>query len=127
MACLSQICILISNLLCHAVIQKKYKKKTLPVVQIKYFYCENKIDLDHCDLNVTGQFSSVPGTSRMAALPGAGALTRSLKSRSAAWSESDFKLHGKLHVSLCSNAAVLLAAYLLAQPQSAAYNQIIAS
>nr|XP_011444655.2 uncharacterized protein LOC105340345 isoform X5 [Crassostrea gigas] len=44
-----------------------------------------------------GQFSSVPGTSRMAALPGAGALTRSLKSRSAAWSESDFKLHGKLH------------------------------
>lgn len=104
---------------------KKNIKKTLPVVQIKYFYCENKIDL--CDLNVTGQFSSVPGTSRMAALPGAGALTRSLKSRSAAWSESDFKLHGKLHVSLCSNAAVLLAAYLLAQPQSAAYNQIIAS
>lgn len=48
-------------------------------------------------LNFDGQFSSVPGTSRMAALPGAGALTRSLKSRSAAWSESDFKLHGKLH------------------------------
>ncbi|XP_062602812.1 uncharacterized protein LOC134264537 isoform X3 [Saccostrea cucullata] len=44
-----------------------------------------------------GQLSSVPGTSRMAALPGAGALSRSLKSRSAAWSESDFKLHGKLH------------------------------
>ncbi|XP_055995198.1 uncharacterized protein LOC125650529 isoform X6 [Ostrea edulis] len=44
-----------------------------------------------------GQLSSVPATSRMAALPGAGALTRSLKSRSAAWSESDFKLHGKLH------------------------------
>lgn len=80
--------------------KKNIKKKTLPVVQIKYFYCENKIDLDLCDLNVTGQFSSVPGTSRMAALPGAGALTRSLKSRSAAWSESDFKLHGKLHVSL---------------------------
>lgn len=124
MACLSQICILISNL--HSQSYKKCKK-TLPVVQIKYFYCENKIDLDLCDLNVTGQFSSVPGTSRMAALPGAGALTRSLKSRSAAWSESDFKLHGKLHVSLCSNAAVLLAVYLLALPQSAAYNQIIAS
>ncbi|XP_055995195.1 uncharacterized protein LOC125650529 isoform X3 [Ostrea edulis] len=47
--------------------------------------------------NFDGQLSSVPATSRMAALPGAGALTRSLKSRSAAWSESDFKLHGKLH------------------------------
>ena len=29
---------------------------------------------------------------------GAGALSRSIKSRSA-WSENDFKLHGKLHVS----------------------------
>ncbi|XP_022330980.1 uncharacterized protein LOC111129131 isoform X3 [Crassostrea virginica] len=48
-------------------------------------------------LQFDGQLSSVPGTSRMAALPGAGALSRSLKSRSAAWSESDFKLHGKLH------------------------------
>ncbi|XP_061164972.1 uncharacterized protein LOC133173920 isoform X1 [Saccostrea echinata] len=48
-------------------------------------------------INFDGQLSSVPGTSRMAALPGAGALSRSLKSRSAAWSESDFKLHGKLH------------------------------
>lgn len=57
------------------------------------------LPFDLPNLNVTGQLSSVPGTSRMAALPGAGALSRSLKSRSAAWSESDFKLHGKLHVS----------------------------
>lgn len=42
------------------------------------------------------QFQSLNGTSKVMAAHGAGALSRSIKSR-AAWSESDFKLHGKLH------------------------------
>ena len=42
------------------------------------------------------QFQSLNGTSKIMASHGAGALSRSIKSRSA-WSESDFKLHGKLH------------------------------
>ncbi|KAK3094050.1 hypothetical protein FSP39_023449 [Pinctada imbricata] len=40
--------------------------------------------------------SQIPGVNKVLAAPGAGGLTRSLKSRSAAWSESDVKLRGKL-------------------------------
>ncbi|XP_021344190.1 uncharacterized protein LOC110444097 [Mizuhopecten yessoensis] len=43
------------------------------------------------------QFSTLNGTSKIIAAPGAGVLSRSLKSRSAAWSENDLKLHTKLH------------------------------
>ncbi|XP_069116212.1 uncharacterized protein [Argopecten irradians] len=43
------------------------------------------------------QFSTLNGTSKIIAAPGAGVLSRSLKSRSAAWSEGDLKLHAKLH------------------------------
>lgn len=43
------------------------------------------------------QFQSLNGTSKIMAAHGAGALSRSLKTKSA-WSESDFKLHGKLHL-----------------------------
>ncbi|XP_033734523.1 uncharacterized protein LOC117323419 isoform X1 [Pecten maximus] len=43
------------------------------------------------------QFSTLNGTSKIIAAPGAGLLSRSLKSRSAAWSEGDLKLHTKLH------------------------------
>ncbi|XP_052058542.1 uncharacterized protein LOC127698874 isoform X2 [Mytilus californianus] len=42
------------------------------------------------------QFQSLNGTSKIMAAQGAGALSRSIKTRSA-WSETDFRLHGKLH------------------------------
>lgn len=37
--------------------------------------------------------------SKIMAAQGAGALSRGIKTRSA-WSETDFRLHGKLHVSI---------------------------